>query len=614
MANFFDQFDAPAPTAGSGNFFDQFDAAPPPAQRASYSAADLGNMSKEQLLDAYRNLPRDSAIRRQVKKRLVGMTDVPTMNRAQSAVAGATDALSFGLSDEINAGVTSALGGGQYDDLLAANRQQMKMAEESNPGTYALGQVGGGLVQAAATGGGSLTGGLTGLVRGNVLGATTRAVPAATRLGRVAQGAGNVGKVAATAGASGAVYGFNSGEGGLENRLQNAWDVGKTSALVAPVASKAIKSVGQGVNALRGQTPIWSSKEIEEMSQKLYREATQEGATIKPNTMANVGRRMIGLVRGDINYSHDVSNAFTNARQAMDLVERTFVKRAPKPGAAPMAPRPGRGVPAVGPGVNPGSRTFTGTSTPHLQGGSPTSLEDLEVVRRRLSKLAAMSTDDDEARMIYNMRSALDETIAGLTPADLANGSTTAFKRMQEARKLWQVKSNTEWAEDMAHRAQLRAGQYSVSKTENALRTETRAAGSNAKKMRRVGDDIAAAVDKVANPGMVQNAIRELGKWSPLSGIRGPGAMYIAPQFGIPLSGAGLVAQGVSHRMTKKNFRNLQRTIQNGLDAKPIPVSRGERLARRAVPYAIPGLLASTPDGSITAERTRFDEYGNVIN
>lgn len=574
-----------APTALSD---DEVWGNPPPAAPTSaptLRSADLANMSKGQLLDAYRTLPRDSALREAVKKRLVASTDVPTMNRAQSAVAGATDALSFGFSDEVNAGVDAALGLGGYDDNLRANRQQMRMAQESNPGTYAAGQIGGGLVQAVATGGGSLTGGLAGLARNNVLGATTRAVPAATRMGRIAQGAGNVGRISAEAAASGAIYGFGSGEGGLENRLANAGQEAAVSAVAAPVVGKAIKTVGKTVNAIRGQTPIWSSAELENTSRALYQQAESMGAVIDPQVSEGVGRSLIDQVIQDANYDPAIPEAFTKVRLAMNAVNRSLVQQG-------------------------------GVQTPHgnILPNGPKSLHEMEVLRRRLTTLAGEASSDDEARMISNMRRELDRNIDSLSPQDLLNGSPEAFGVLQDARQVWRVKSDTEWAEEMVNRARSRAGQYSVSKGENALRTEARNASMNAKKMRRAGSEVEAATDRVANPGVVQNLIREAGKWSPFSGVRGPAAGFIAPQFGIPLMAGGVVAQVVSDRMTKKNFRNLQRTIQRNLPPKPVPVGRAERLARRTVPYAVPGLLGSTPDGSITVERTRLDENGNVLN
>lgn len=535
---------------------------------------DWRNMTKDQLMEAYRTLPRDDPQRELVKKMLVASTDVPTMTPAQSVVAGATDAMSLGLSDEINAAiapVTSRMGlsastTGNYEDELAAQRQMMRDAEESNPGYYVGGQIAGGLVSGAATGGAT----------GTLFGAT-RAAPALTRTGRLVQKAGNVGKSALTAGIGGAVYGFNSGEGGVDARLRNARDVGVTSAVLGPVAEKVAKGIGRVGNRMRGETPIWTPNEIEEASQRLYRQATQAGATVQPNTMANVGRRMVGEVLGDINYSSDVPQAFTNARLAMDIVDRVFIKRQPKPGAAPRAPR----------GIVPGGTQ----SMQGLKGGTPTSLEELEVVRRRLTKLAGSTMDDDEARMIFKMRSALDEAIDNLTPADMANGSPAVFQTMDEARKLWRVKSETEWADEMLRRAKNSAGQYSISKTENAIRTQARQAAQNTRKFRRFSDPVKEAVENVANPGFAQNRVRDLGKFAPLGGGYGPTIAAIAPAVGVPLMAAGQVAQIASHQLTKKNFRNLQRTIQRSMAPKPVPVRAGEVTARRAVPFAVPGLL-----------------------
>lgn len=531
---------------------------------------NLRAMSKEQLMEAYRNLPRDDPQRNMVRKAIVGgYTQGPQMTGTQSAIAGATDALSFGLSDEINAGI-AGLTGGDYDAELGAQRQMMRNAADDNPGAYVGGQLGGAAVQAVATGGGSLWG--TGAVR---------AAPAATWGGRAVQTARNVARPAAAAGVSGAVYGFNSGEGGVGNRLTNAAETGAMSAAFAPVAAGVSKSLGKTWNRMRGQNQIWSSEELEQTSQSLYRQATQAGAVVQPNTTQNVGRRMIAQVVGDENYDPAIPEAFTNARLAMNRVERSLVNQG--------------GVPLPGGGVKM---------------NAPKTLEELETLRRTLTKLAGKS-QDDEARMIFNMRRTLDEAIDSLTPADMVNGDPAAFNVLRDARQLWRVKSETEWAEEMLQRAQNSAGQFSNSRWENAVRTQARQAGNNSKKMRQMPDEVVAATERVANPGMVQNLIRDAGKWSPF-GIRGPMATALNPAVGVPLMAAGQAASIASGELTRRNFRNLQRTIQRALPPKDVPIPASERVSNRAIPFALPGLLSDEPF-LIDAQGREYDAKGRRI-
>lgn len=616
MGNFFDQFDGPAggSSAVNGNFFDQFDGANAPMTTATpLPSGDpesmVAGMSREQMKNYYMTAkkgdPLADIIGRELSRPMpsespddynkrVG-TVTPANSGGVSALYGAGDTLTFGLSDEL-AGALDWVGGGSYEQGRDRMRAAHSQLSEANPGSYVAGQLAGAVPQAVVTGGG---------------GAVIRAPRAATAFGRAAQTAGGMGRAALTAGASGAAYGFNSGEGGVGNRLTNAAETGAMSAAFAPAASAVASGMGRMINRAKGQSPIWSSDDIENASQSLYRQATQEGAIVKPNTIANVGRRMNAQVINDINYSSDVPGAFTNARQAMDIVKRVFVGREPQPGVSPRAPRPGTAVTIDQP-LDGGVR-FTGTSTPAWVGGRPTTLEELEVVRRRLTKLAGQTQDNDEARMIFKMRSVLDEAIDGLTPDDMANGSPAAFGTLDEARKLWRVKSDTEWAEQMLERAKARAGQFSVSKTENAIRTEARGTALNPKKMRKLQEPVKAAVEKVANPGIAQNAVRNAGKFAPTSGTMPTLISVFNPAIGLPLMAAGQVAQVASGEMTRKNFRNLQRAIQRTLPQKDVPIPRAEKIAKRAVPFAVPGLLTSEEPFITDANGRQYDKNGNLL-
>jgi hypothetical protein len=568
--NFFDQFDTPAaPPSSSGNFFDQFEEAPPQENLDWTSNPDL---TRDQLLEAYRKLPKDDPRREQVKRRVMEAIKVPTMSRLQSGIAGATDSMSLGLSDEINAGL-SAITGGDYSRELANQRNMMKNAEADNPGTFAGGQMAGALVSAIPGGG---------------LGAARAAVrapqyaSAATKALRVA-GAGS--RAAAEGAATGAVYGFNTGEGGLKERLSKAGADATAAAIATPIAKVAARGIGSGINRLKGQTGIWSADEIERTSKTLYNQANQAGAVVRPNTTTNLGRRMIAQVVNDENYDPATPEAFVKARQAMGAVERSFVNQ----GAVRL---PGGGA----------------------KMNAPKTLSEMETLRRRLTELAGDAATNDEKRLIYKMRATLDEGIDQLQPADMVNGSPDAFRILEQARGLWRVKADTEWAEDAVRRAEARAGQFSVSKMENALRTEARGVSLNDKKLGKFDEPTQRAIEKVANPGAVQNTIRNLSKFSPTSGTAPYILAGVNPALGSTMMGLGMGAQVASGELTKRNFRQLQRTIQRGLPEKDIPVPRGERLVKRAAKFATPGLLDSEAEVFFEdAKGNKYDREGRLI-
>lgn len=144
-----------------------------------------------------------------------------------AAALGAADTASFGLGDELGAGLgavseklASYVTGEQprsYDELLNKIRDQDVRAKATNPGSYLAGQVGGGVAQGAA--------GL-GAAGGRVVG------------GALANGL------------MGAVYGFGSGEDGLQNRATNAGIQGSIGAAVGgafPAVSNAARNTYRGI-------------------------------------------------------------------------------------------------------------------------------------------------------------------------------------------------------------------------------------------------------------------------------------------------------------------------------------------------------------------------------
>lgn len=131
--------------------------------------------------------------------------------------------LTYGLSDELGAALQTLRGVGNYSDILEAERERLKRFKQDNP------------VSAVGL---EVAGAIT-----NPISRTGFAANAATRGQRFARGA-------LEAGALGGLYGFNQGQGGLENRVSNA----ATSALVAAPIGGAINAALPAVRAAPAQT------------------------------------------------------------------------------------------------------------------------------------------------------------------------------------------------------------------------------------------------------------------------------------------------------------------------------------------------------------------------
>lgn len=130
----------------------------------------------------------------------------------------------YGLSDELGAAIQSLIGKGAYDELLDAERQRLARVKSDQPIASTAVEVAGAIA--------------------NPLSRFGWAANGATRGERFVRGA-------LETGALGGLYGFNQGEGGVENRISNA----ATSALVAAPIGGALNAAMPAVRTAAQNTP-----------------------------------------------------------------------------------------------------------------------------------------------------------------------------------------------------------------------------------------------------------------------------------------------------------------------------------------------------------------------
>lgn len=215
---------------------------------ANYDKAALG-MTQADMIDAYRNLPRDDPFRDYLRDKIVEKVAVPEMSKTQSAIAGATDTMSLGMSDEIN-GLLAVLGGGSYEGEIGAQRQMQRTAQKDNPKTYLTGQIAGAVPMAVASAG---------------------TLPAATTLPRMAA-------LGAAEGASqGAAYGAGSGEG-TADRLWQAIEQG----LIGGGLGAAGPYIGRGVGAVyrSGRDAIKNSSTAQKAANSVWQMLEDNNLTL----------------------------------------------------------------------------------------------------------------------------------------------------------------------------------------------------------------------------------------------------------------------------------------------------------------------------------------------
>jgi len=193
-----------------------------------------------------------------------GQEEPDTMGeRINGFMTGAADSVTLGAGDEMRAGLQALIRGGidpnvsisqAYDHFLGDYRNKQEERREDTPLSYGLGQVAGAFVPAAGA-----------LKAGN---AASKALPSVEKLGKYAR-AHKFKAAAGIGAASGGIYGYNSGEGGAEERGQAALYSGAIGAAAGPVGARLGQAAGSLLDRAKKaftKTPI-VNKSIEEIAE-----------------------------------------------------------------------------------------------------------------------------------------------------------------------------------------------------------------------------------------------------------------------------------------------------------------------------------------------------------
>lgn len=197
--------------------------------------------------------------------------------------------------------------------------------------------------------------------------------------------------------------------------------------------------------------------------------------------------------------------------------------------------------------------------------GKNLSLKGAETLRR-VAADAARSTDPADARLGRMIRSRMDDYIDNLGSSDVLMGNAAGAKALKDARSLWSRASKGEELTELVERAGVRAGQFTGSGFENALRTEFRQLAMNKKRLRRYSPAEQEAIKRVAMGGPLENTARWLGKFAP----RGIVSTALGSVLGAPFGpggpmlvwGAGEVGRKAATTLTR---RNAQKAIDTAL-------------------------------------------------
>lgn len=328
--------------------------------------------------------------------------------------------------------------------------------------------------------------------------------------GRARTVLGAAGEGAAVAGA----YGFGSGEGGFVERSKNA---GKSAAIGGTVGAGVRVVANKLGNAAAAKT-IPSNDQIRKQAEAAYNKAEAAGVVFKPEGVRQLASTIVN-----------------------DLAEFGF-------------------DPALQPGAAAVIRRFQ-----ELDGKNVT-LKGLDIVRRVAGNAAKVRDNPSQQEISRRIIDRIDDYIENASEADILMGNAKqGASAMKEAREAWGRFRRSQMVDTAAYKADLRAASTgSGGNADNATRQNIRRLVENPRGMSK--PEVAAA-DRAVRGTKTQNALRQVGKLSPMGNglmtAMGVGGAMVNPVLGVPAL-VGIGAKALADRMTTKNVERLSQIIRSG--------------------------------------------------
>lgn len=438
----------------------------------------------------------------------------------ESAIHGVAQGMTFGFADEAIAPLLAATTDLNRDQALRFTRDRIDLGREENPVSSYGGEIVGALAAPAAVlkGGSSLL--------------------------------GNMARSGAVAGGEGLLYGFGTGEGGVESRAKNAATTGLLAAALggaAPVLGLAAKNAygrfAENAAVRKALKAAPSMDDIRAGAERLYAQA--DAAAPMP--------------RAD----------FTNAAQGMiDDAVRKGMDADLTPGAAKVADRITDAATSPDPGIG---------------------FRELDILRRKAAVPAGNFANKTESALGSKMIEGIDDFVDA---ADPALGGI-----VDEARGMWARLRRSDTIRTAMKRAEEAASGY-----ENGLAIEFRKILKSDKLSRGFSEAEKKAMQAVVRGTPFGNFFRQVGKMG--IGLNrqsnGLGAMVgglaggatLGPVGGLLFPAIGTVAKAGTNAAKRSAAERAARLIEAGgigqVKSLPAP-AQGilEMLARRAaVPAA----------------------------
>lgn len=341
---------------------------------------------------------------------------------------------------------------------------------------------------------------------------------------RVAQALPGYAKAIASGAGTGAILGGIGGFTNTDGDVQQRAEGGGKGALAGALLGGVTGGIGRSIAGLSGRGAAISAPSVDDLKAQagaIYDSARASGAKMNQN--------------GTISLSDDMHNLAVNE----GLVSPT-----------------GR-VSSSYPKINEALKMFDDYS------GGEMTVAQMQSMRKTLQG-AAKSSDANESRIGVEMLRQFDDFVSQGVP------------ELKDAAAIYHRAKKGELIETAIELAGSRAGQFSGSGFENALRTEFRGLDRQIIKGQLKGVTQAEqdAIKKVANGGGIENVARWFGKYAPTGVIPTTAALGIGNMIGGPLgAGAGAVISGVglAGRLTGTALQKRNAAIASALMRRGAP-------------------------------------------
>jgi hypothetical protein len=211
---------------------------------------------------------------------------------------------------------------------------------------------------------------------------------------------------------------------------------------------------------------------------------------------------------------------------------------------------------------------------------------------RKLAGHAAGAVEKSDRMMGRVIKDHIDDLVNNLTPGDLVGApDPAAISALKDARLNWARASKGEIIDGLIEKAKLNAPNFSASGYENSLRIQFRKLANNDRAMRRFSADEQQAIKRVAKGGIVENSLRQLGKFAPTgivsTGIgAGIGASIGGPVGAVAVPAAGAAARQGAKALTSRNAKRASELVRRGGPA-PVNPAKGAPTSEAALAAAV---------------------------